>query len=134
MQWKTSAICDYRFVPPPPLSCTIYYIPTHNLLINLRDLRLQVILAKYDAFVAKVTTQLQTKVAAFLTCKEGELAAWLDNEATNWTHTTRCCDDKCPRALPTYHTYIARHIHTALDTYTQHTQYSLDVPLITCLM
>ena len=55
---------------------------------NLRDLRLQIILAKYDAFVAKITAQLQTKVAAFLTCKEGELASWLDNEATSWTHTT----------------------------------------------
>ena len=29
----------------------------------------QIVLAKYDAFVTKVTQQLQTKVAAFLTCK-----------------------------------------------------------------
>ena len=29
----------------------------------------QIVLGKYDAFVTKVTQQLQTKVAAFLSCK-----------------------------------------------------------------
>jgi len=36
---------------------------------SLRDLRIKIVLGKYDAFVTKVTQQLQTKVAAFLSCK-----------------------------------------------------------------
>jgi hypothetical protein len=55
---------------------------------NLRDLRLTIVLAKYDSFVSKMTAQLQAKVAAFLTCKEAELGAWVESEGAGWASTT----------------------------------------------